>query len=143
MMPITPSGIRMRPTRSPFGRTRTFSTLPTGSGSAATSRSPASMSRHFDAESSRRFTRGSATPLRRASARSSALAARMRAFAASSRSAARSSQASFSRVESSAIRSEAARARVARLVDGLLEAHVGASWTSTRSSRWITSSPFE
>ena len=71
MIPITPSGIRMRPTRSPFGRTARLLDAPTGSGSAATSRRPASMSRHFAPASSRRFTSGAAMPFARASARSS------------------------------------------------------------------------
>ena len=43
MMPITPSGIRMRAISSPFGRTRLGPRLPTGSGSSATSRSPRAM----------------------------------------------------------------------------------------------------
>ncbi len=43
MIPITPSGMRMRPTRMPFGRPHIRTISPTGSGNAAISSRPAAV----------------------------------------------------------------------------------------------------
>ena len=74
MIATTPSGTRTRWTRSPFGRVQPSATSPTGSGSAATARSPLAMARSRMSERRSRSTTVAAWPSASAAATSSALA---------------------------------------------------------------------
>ncbi len=82
MMPMTPSGTRTRSMVMPFGRVQDSVTVPTGSLSARTASMPAAMASTRASSSVSRSRKAPVTPAVRASARSSALAARIRAFCA-------------------------------------------------------------
>jgi len=62
MMPITPSGTRMRPTSMPVGRRASSLILPTGSSSAAMSSSPAAICSTVFGVSVRRSTNAASRP---------------------------------------------------------------------------------
>src|SRR5258706_4015568 len=94
MIAITPSGTRMRPTWMPEGRYASEVISPTGSGSFATSRSPADIASIPFAGSARRSMKASSRPSERAAFTSCALAARI-AFSRSARDSAAASSARF------------------------------------------------
>ena len=111
MIATTPSGTRTLRMSSPFGRRHPSSTSPTGSGSAATWRSPAAMaSRRVSVRRSRSSGAGS-MPAASAATRSAALASRISGARSSSSDAAACSAASFSAVDAVARRREASLAR--------------------------------
>jgi hypothetical protein len=66
MIPMTPRGIRILPTRSPLGRLHMEVTFPTGSGRAATSSSPRAMARMAFSSSVRRSIMAFERPFLRA-----------------------------------------------------------------------------
>jgi hypothetical protein len=77
MIPTTPNGTRSWRSSSPLASVAPRTTSPTGSGSAATSRSPPAMPSIRASSSRRRSTTGSGVPFDRAPSTSSALALRM------------------------------------------------------------------
>ena len=77
MIPITPSGTRIRPTCNPEGRIRISPISPTGSGSAAIWRKPSAIDRMRASVSSSRSSRGAARPPDRPLSRSRRFAAWM------------------------------------------------------------------
>src|SRR4029453_12715724 len=102
MTPPTPSGTRTREISIPLGRRHASAVSPTGSGRAATWRSPAAISSRRLSESVRRSMKALASPADRARARSERLASSTRAIFSSSPRAICWSASFFARVEASA-----------------------------------------
>src|SRR6185436_8454895 len=86
MNPITPSGTRTREISTPLGRRHTSTVSPTGSGRAATWRTPAAISSMRESVRVSRSTKARGWPLTRARSRSARLASTMvPAFSSSAR----------------------------------------------------------
>src|SRR5258705_6057078 len=101
MTPITPSGTRTREISTPLGRRHTSTVSPTGSGRAATWRTPAAMSSMRESVRVSRSTKARGSPLTRARARSGRLASTVvPAFSSSARGLRRSAS-FFTRVVAS------------------------------------------
>src|ERR1700682_6354957 len=110
-MPTTPSGTRICPTWMPLGRTLSSLISPTGSASAAISRTPSAIAATLAATSVSRSTNAASLPAARAAATSSALAASRLFSSRMIASAIASSAAFFAAVGARARARDAARAR--------------------------------
>src|SRR5690606_35806774 len=113
MIPTTPRGTRTWLISRPFGRRQARTVSPTGSGSSATSRTPAAIPWIRSRVSARRSKRAALTPFCRAFSRSFPLAAMISSAFASSSAAIARSAASFRSVASRARRLAAALASLA------------------------------
>ena len=113
MMTITPIGVETLRSFSPLGRTRSSSTRPTGSGSAATSRKPRAIAAMRRSSSRSRSSIAADRPIPAPASRSRALASLMAAAPGSSASAIASRQTFFSALVSLANSRDAALACLA------------------------------
>ena len=109
--PMTPSGVATRSIFRPFGRSNRASTRPTGSGSSAMLSTASAMASRRSEFRTRRSMNAPLCPLSRASARSSALAARIARSCARMQMAMARRAAFFSSALASATRCAAMRAR--------------------------------